>query len=153
MGPAFVMLGRSRSRRLWSRVVRAAGSLPFLRVAEPRRTQLAATGTPSGLLLSAPTRDGEPNHAAELALARPQPNPSVGGTALTFTLPQSGSARIEVLDLSGRRVWCSAGEFAAGTHSVRWDGHASSGSSAPAGVYFVRLVSAGGTRVAMLARL
>ncbi len=91
--------------------------------------------------------------ALELALARPAPNPSADATTLAFTLPRAGTARLDVIDLAGRRVWSHEGVFAAGVQGVRWDGRGSDGSPVRAGVYFVRLVTAQGERSARLVRL
>jgi hypothetical protein len=88
-----------------------------------------------------------------LELARPRPNPATGSMELSFTLPRAGAARIEVLDLAGRRVWSAAGSFAAGEHSLRWEGREADGSPGRAGVYFVRLVSDSGVRTARIVRL
>ena len=50
------------------------------------------------------------------------PNPFVGYATLAFTLPAAGVARVDILDLQGRRVAGLAdGEFAAGTHEVVWN--------------------------------
>ncbi len=115
---------------------------------------IAVTGTPSGLSMTPGDETGMPvTHGLLLALSRPTPNPSAGGTELEFTLPQTGSVRIEVLDLSGRRMWSSEATFAPGAHSLRWDGRTTSGGSVPAGVYFVRLVTPFGVRSGRLARL
>jgi hypothetical protein len=85
-----------------------------------------------------------------LALAAPAPNPARDGTRLRFSLPAAGHARIEVLDLAGRRVWGAAGGFAAGTHALSWDGTREDGSRVGAGLYFVRLTSAAGVRTQRL---
>ncbi len=114
---------------------------------------LAVTGTPSGLLLSPGTQDDAAITSSELSLARPTPNPSAGATTLRFSLPQSGVARIDVLDLAGRRVWSQEAMFAPGAHSVEWDGRDAQGAVLPAGVYFVRLASPWGTRMSRAARL
>jgi hypothetical protein len=87
---------------------------------------------------------------AVLALARPQPNPGRGTTLLRFSLPQAGNAGLEILDLSGRRVWRVEAELEAGPHSCRWDGRGEQGGSAGAGVYFVRLVTPWGNRTERL---
>jgi hypothetical protein len=92
---------------------------------------------------------GEPGPAV-LALARPQPNPSRGMALLRFSLPQAGSARLEILDLNGRRVWVSAGDFPAGPQSCRWDGSSGFGGRVGAGLYFVRLVTPWGNRTERL---
>lgn len=83
---------------------------------------------------------------AMLSLARPQPNPGRGTTLLGFSLPQAGAARLEILDLSGRRIWLSEGLLPAGPHTWRWDGRAAGGTNVGAGLYFVRLVTPWGTR-------
>ena len=90
---------------------------------------------------------------AVLALARPQPNPSRGTTLLRFSLPAAGHARLEVVDISGRRMGNFEGEFPAGPQTWRWDGRGPDGGAAGAGLYFVRLVTPWGTRTERLVRL
>ena len=115
---------------------------------------IAVTGTPSGLSMTPGVETDEPAATGlALALGQPKPNPSAGEAMLEFTLPQSGSARLEVLDLSGRRVWTSEATFAPGKHSLRWSGRTTGGANVPAGVYFVRLVTPFGVRTGRLARL
>ncbi|MBI5168125.1 MAG: T9SS type A sorting domain-containing protein [Candidatus Eisenbacteria bacterium] len=100
-----------------------------------------------------PSTNGVEDGALVFALARPMPNPSTGFALLSFSLPQSGPARVEVLDASGRRVAHTEGEFAAGRHGWRWDGRLADGSRARAGLYFVRLTSGTLTRTQRLVRL
>ncbi len=83
---------------------------------------------------------------AGLMLARPQPNPGRETVALGFTLPAAGAARLEILDLAGRRVWSTGGSLSAGAHTYRWDGRADGGGRVGAGLYFVRLATPWGTR-------
>ncbi len=90
---------------------------------------------------------------AVLALARPMPNPSRGTTLLRFSLPAAGRARLEVVDVSGRRLGEYEGDFAAGPQAWRWDGRGPDGSAPGAGLYFVRLVTPWGTRTERMARL
>ncbi len=87
-----------------------------------------------------------PDAHAVLALSRPQPNPAMGTTTVRFTLPHAGRARLEILDLGGRRLWQAESDLGAGAHAWRWDGHDARGGSAGAGLYFVRLVTPWGTR-------
>jgi parallel beta-helix repeat protein len=47
---------------------------------------------------------GGPPPSGELALSGVQPNPSRSGFAVAFTLPEDAPARIEVIDLQGRRI-------------------------------------------------
>lgn len=80
----------------------------------------------------------------EFALRPIAPNPASGTVFFQFTLPREDAARMEVLDVSGRRVEVLAsGSRAAGLHTVRWDGRAASGGRAEAGVYYVRLEAGG----------
>ncbi|MBI5711134.1 MAG: hypothetical protein HZC42_12665 [Candidatus Eisenbacteria bacterium] len=100
----------------------------------------------------------DPNAGVEdgptaLSLARPAPNPSLGGVVLRFTLPAAGRARLEVLDLAGRRVWQAGGNLEAGPHAWRWDGTTTGGDRARAGLYFVRLATPWGERGARLIRI
>ncbi len=99
------------------------------------------------------TDDAPANRPGALALARPQPNPASGAAVLSFTLPRDAHVRLEVLDLSGRRVWAQDGEFAAGTRSVRWEGRSSDGGAVRSGVYFVRLVTPFGVKSERMVRL
>jgi beta-lactamase superfamily II metal-dependent hydrolase len=87
---------------------------------------------------------------AVLALAPPLPNPGRMSTLLRFSLPQAGSARLEILDPSGRRIWQAEGLLPAGPHSLRWDGRATEGTLAGTGLYFVRLVTPWGDRTQRL---
>jgi len=89
-----------------------------------------------------------------LALAAPSPNPSRGTATLVFTLPRQGAAELAVFDPSGRRVATPANaDFAAGPHTVTWNGRADDGRPLPAGLYFARLVTAQGTLSRRLVRI
>ena len=88
-----------------------------------------------------------------LALARPLPNPSRSTTLLRFSLPAAGHARLEVVDVSGRRLGSFEGEFPAGAQAWRWDGRGPDGADPGAGLYFVRLATPWGTRTERLVRL
>jgi len=88
-----------------------------------------------------------------LALSRPQPNPASSSTTIRFSMPSVGSARLEILDLGGRRLWTNEGTFSAGPQSCRWDGSTSGGARASAGLYFVRLVTPWGNRTERLVML
>lgn len=78
--------------------------------------------------------------ALELALEGFRPNPVVGPATVAFTLPDGNAARLEVSDITGRRVLArEVGSLGAGRHVLRLDG---SGRLAP-GVYLVRLIRGG----------
>jgi hypothetical protein len=77
---------------------------------------------------------------AEFALKGARPNPSNGPLTLSFSLASSSPARIELVDLSGRRVFeRQVGDLGAGFHVVRLD------ANLPAGIYAVRLTQGGRT--------
>lgn len=83
----------------------------------------------------------EPSRPTVLTLA-PAGNPARGLTPIQFTLPAAGRITLELLDVSGRRVETLLDEeHAAGAGSVSLDT-----SRYPAGVYFARAVTAGGSR-------
>ena len=96
---------------------------------------------------------GVGNGPLGLALDAPFPSPGRGAVTLRYTLPAAGVARLEIADLAGRIVWREQGSRAAGAHLARWDGLRTSGSRAPAGLYFVRLVTPWGAREGRLVLL
>lgn len=93
-----------------------------------------------------------PGGPAVLYLAHPAPNPSRGSVTLRFSLASQGTARLEVLDVSGRRVWVNESSRGTGPHSVEWNGRQADGAPAASGLYFVRLLTPTGTRTAKLIR-
>jgi hypothetical protein len=87
-----------------------------------------------------PAGRGGNAHSAPGTLAA-RPNPFAGGTRIHYTIPGTGSVRVElsVYDLAGRRVRRLESGFApAGEHAVSWDGRDDRGAQVRAGVYFVR---------------
>lgn len=69
-----------------------------------------------------------------------RPVPTRSTAHVTFELPTSATAQVEVFDISGRSVRrLAVGFFAAGAHTADWDLRDGSGSRVQAGVYFVRL--------------
>ena len=82
-----------------------------------------------------------------LEFAPPAPNPAAGATTFTWMLPRAGRARVEILDLSGRRVATLAdGAFGANRYVRAWDLRDDRGRRVTPGVYFARLVTADGMR-------
>jgi hypothetical protein len=71
------------------------------------------------------------------------PNPTRGPSRIGVTLPAAQSIRLSILDLAGREVAVLAdGAAAAGRSEFAWDGRVAR-DRAPAGLYFVRLRTAG----------
>jgi hypothetical protein len=87
-----------------------------------------------------PERDGRERPS----VAGAWPNPFNPVTRIEFSLPEPGPVRIDVVDLSGRRVAVLAdGPMSAGTHSIRWDARREDGAAVAAGTYLVRLRAGG----------
>jgi hypothetical protein len=63
-----------------------------------------------------------------------------GGLSVSFALAAASPARVEIFDVSGRRVRSAdLGSLAAGTHDWVWDGAGETGAPLPSAVYLVRL--------------
>jgi hypothetical protein len=77
------------------------------------------------------------------SLALSGPNPAIGALRVDFSLPQSGTARVEAFDVIGRRCFSrDVGGLGAGGHSLLLD----AGSSLRPGIYVIRVQYAGETR-------
>jgi hypothetical protein len=85
---------------------------------------------------------------AQLELAQNYPNPFNLETTLEFGLPISGSVKMEVFDLLGRKVATLLNsDLAAGRHRVQWRGNTATGEIAGSGIYYCRLSTARGELV------
>lgn len=67
------------------------------------------------------------------------PNPARGPVFIDLAVPSAGTTRIEVFDLTGRRVARIMDERVATSRSLAWDARGASGQSLAAGTYLVRL--------------
>jgi hypothetical protein len=77
-----------------------------------------------------------------VSLRAPYPNPFNPSTAISFTVGKRQNVRLTVYDAEGRRVARLADrEFAAGSHTIRWNGLNAEGRSVSSGVFFVRMVA------------
>lgn len=86
----------------------------------------------------------DPAIAAEGHRLRTVPNPARRSTTIRFQTPARASVVVSILDASGRMVReLHHGVLGAGSHELTWDGTRSDGQPVPAGVYFVRVRSAG----------
>jgi hypothetical protein len=106
-------------------------------------------------VLSGSTGTGDAGAPAFTRLYAPFPNPLAGTSTARFDLSRAGLARLEVFDLSGRRVAMLANrEFAPGRYSSTWQGLDDGGTPVEAGLYFLRLsvpgMSAQTARLAVL---
>jgi hypothetical protein len=149
------------------------GSVPALQRAEylaavPTISDAAANEyvvtahlTPTSWFVSAPASGQSVNNLASadvgsgspvaFALEGARPNPARGsGLRVAFALPEGGAARLELMDVSGRRVRSrEVGGLGAGRHTV----DLSAGRPVAPGLYWVRLTQGGNrgtTRVAVI---
>ena len=84
--------------------------------------------------------------ASALTLVGARPNPSDGPLMVSFSLASGATARLELLDVAGRRVLARAvGTLGAGMHTLRLD---DAGPRPPAGLYFLRLEQGSQSRTA-----
>lgn len=101
--------------------------------------------TASGLILRATITVPSPVTAVPAAAPRRLAIASTGSApaphaTLRYSLPTSGLLRMDVHDLSGRRVRTLLDAWApAGVAERGWDGRSDAGSDLPAGAYFVRM--------------
>jgi hypothetical protein len=76
------------------------------------------------------------------SLSMPRPTPFRDATVLEFALARRGDMTLAVFGIDGRRVrTLASGARDAGVYRFVWDGRDEAGRDAPAGVYYVRLVS------------
>lgn len=80
-----------------------------------------------------------------------RPNPFGRATKLVFTLAEPAEVRLRIVDTAGRAVATLAeGRLGAGRHEFSWSGRTANGTTAPAGVYFARLLGPGSARTERL---
>ena len=79
------------------------------------------------------------------------PNPFMRGTMLAYQLESASAIRLEIFDLSGRRVTALYdGQADAGEGAIAWDGRDHAGATVAPGAYFVRLTVGEAMRVERL---
>jgi hypothetical protein len=85
--------------------------------------------------------------AMPLTLFQNVPNPFNPSTRISFFLPEDADVRIEIFDVSGRRIAVPFnGRQEAGRHSIHWNGTNAAGGDVASGVYYCRM-SAGKTAI------
>jgi hypothetical protein len=91
------------------------------------------------------TITGVPDAVRSVRLAA-EPNPVSASTRISFGLPEAGRMRVEIFDLTGRKIRALAeGWRKGGLEDMLWDVRNDHGELVPNGVYFVR-VTTGTTR-------
>jgi hypothetical protein len=85
-----------------------------------------------------------PHGEVRMALLAPSPNPFSDESQVSFVLPETGTASLEVFDVTGRRVAVLVDAvLPAGIHHASWDGRDSGGTDCSTGIYFAGLVYLG----------
>ncbi len=83
-------------------------------------------------------------HPIALNLDPPMPNPAGASARFSYELPRDGTARLEILDLAGRRVRLIADQaLRADRYVGGWDLRDDAGRAVAPGLYLVRLAAAG----------
>lgn len=100
---------------------------------------VSVSGAPTGV-------GGTPELPATLVLLPNQPNPFSFDTTFRAHAPASGSTRLEVYDVNGKRLVGRDVALSAGWQSVDFDGRDDAGALLPSGVYFCRIMSGGQSR-------
>jgi hypothetical protein len=112
--------------------------------------QIIGTGTVAGdnldhalmWTVDAGTVSVVPGAGSPTILTGVHPNPSSTQTTLSFALKLEGRVKVGIYDMTGRRLdVLSDHEFAAGPHTLTWNGRDSQGAAMPSGIYVVRLES------------
>ena len=99
--------------------------------------------------------EGSGGPAGPLTVDPAYPNPFSSHVSVPFSIDAAGRVSVTVYDLAGRAVRSlSAGEMAAGAHTVVWNGIGDGGETMGSGIYFMRISTADAavTRRVILAR-
>ena len=92
--------------------------------------------------------DVPPVVVTKLALLAPRPNPARGPVRFTLELPASGSVRVDIHDVAGRRLRRETIAADRGARELVWDLANDAGTRVSPGLYIVRVRAAGEERTA-----
>ncbi|MCI0694203.1 PKD domain-containing protein [candidate division KSB1 bacterium] len=94
------------------------------------------------------SEDGEANEMTDIAapesyaLAQNYPNPFNPETKIRFALPEASHVTVKIFNTLGENIRTLAdGDFAPGTHALRWNARNERGAKVPSGIYFYQLVT------------
>lgn len=121
-----------------------------VRGALARRVLSSGLASATQMIAALPHEPNPDTRVLAFALGRLSANPSRGEATIAFTLPSNSHAALEVLDVTGRRIWSrDVTAFGIGEHRVKL----LEGTRTPSGVYFIRLrqgVHSATTRLTLL---
>ncbi len=104
--------------------------------------ELEASRSGTGVGSTSASRSGQVTASQTIVfgIGQNQPNPFSGRTSMRMGVPNAAVVRVEIFDLSGRRVrTLAAKRFEPGYHILDWDGRLASGQHANPGVYLYRM--------------
>jgi flagellar hook assembly protein FlgD len=79
------------------------------------------------------------------------PNPLSAATTISFSLPQSGNVWVKIYDLQGRLICTLASEsMIEGEHMIIWDARDENRNEVSAGIYVLKLQTAGKIETVLL---
>jgi hypothetical protein len=91
----------------------------------------------SGAPTAVAQRDETPR---ALSVIRNYPNPFNPSTTIEFTIPSSGTAKLEMFNAVGQKcLTLFSGNVKTGTYRMTWNGRNANGEISPSGIYFARL--------------
>ncbi len=105
------------------------------------------------LTVSTSLATGVPEAHPSARRLRASPSPFTGSTTLRFENLGPGASRIDIFDISGRRVRSFGPGEPGRTGSWVWDGRSETGQTSPPGIYFFRLRAGGEELTARAVRL
>jgi FlgD Ig-like domain len=79
----------------------------------------------------------------QMSISSIHPNPSRNSVTIHASVPVKAAARIEIIDVGGRRVWTSTTRETEGIRTFVWDGTMADGQNVPNGMYYIRLIGDG----------
>jgi|GEM_PF-2613360 len=78
----------------------------------------------------------------DYAIDQNYPNPFNPNTIISYAIPQAGHVKLEIYDLTGRRVCTLINQHqTAGYKSIVWNGRNEFGDAASTGIYFYRIIA------------
>ncbi len=129
-------------------LIPAAGVTVHLPLDAPFDAPSAGEPRLTGLLVADPRGFARETQVIGVAALPPvrfvqlAPNPAPPGVSVQFQLAREAAVALAVHDPEGRRVReLAATKFAAGLHTIGWDGRDGAGRPVAAGLYLVRLVT------------
>jgi len=149
-------IGDKAPRRFASGVVSGGGSFPSIQI-QMSLHAMACTDTVIDLSASPLQVSGVPpvENTPAVRWERAAPNPFGEKTELHLAASRPVTARIRILDASGRvvRVLVDAAALSAGIHPLTWDGRDGRGREVGAGIYFATAQVGGRTFAQRIVRL